>query len=445
MPSNRLAAVGAFVIGGVLLFGIGLFMIGNRRMLFADTFTVYAEFAGIAGLDNGAPVRVAGMDAGEVERIQVPPGPPSPFRVQMRVRRDLQPLIRQDSVASIQNDGIVGNKFVQIETGSERAPALPDGGTVRSREPFDLADLLEKMSGTVDTVNATILSLQTEIEDALKALTTTARSVDELVTGAGGDAREIMASSSAVAADLKAIVAGLREGRGVVGKLLTDDALYDRAKAIAADAERAVAGLREASAEARAALAQFRSQGGSIQGLTDNLDQTLTAARDAMADLADNTEALKRNFLFRGFFTRRGYFDLDDLTVQQYRAGALEGTDRRALRIWVLADRLFERDDRGQERLTEDGRARIDSAMSQFVRYPRTSPFVVEGYAARSTAAERYLVSRARAQIVRDYVVGKFGLDPNVVTTMALGDEADESPSGRTWDGVALAIFVPRG
>src|SRR5687768_1303750 len=114
MPKNRLAAVGVFVIGGLLLFAAGLFLIGDRRMLFADTLRVYAEFKQVAALDNGAKVRVAGVDAGEVEEIIVPAGPSDRFRVRMRVRADLRPLIRVDSVASIQNDGLVGNKFVQI-------------------------------------------------------------------------------------------------------------------------------------------------------------------------------------------------------------------------------------------------------------------------------------------------------------------------------------------
>ena len=81
--ASRPAIVGAFVVGGVLLFTVGLFLIGDRRMLFSDTFEVYAEFAEIAALDNGAKVRVAGMDAGEVENIRVPAGPGSRFRVRM--------------------------------------------------------------------------------------------------------------------------------------------------------------------------------------------------------------------------------------------------------------------------------------------------------------------------------------------------------------------------
>ena len=67
MTHTRLIGVGAFVIGGILLFAVGLFMIGNRRMLFVDRFQVDAEFAKVTGLQKGAIVRVSGMDAGEIE------------------------------------------------------------------------------------------------------------------------------------------------------------------------------------------------------------------------------------------------------------------------------------------------------------------------------------------------------------------------------------------
>jgi phospholipid/cholesterol/gamma-HCH transport system substrate-binding protein len=443
--TNRLAAVGAFVIGGVLLFAVGLFLIGDRRMMFGNTFLVFAEFEGIAGLDNGATVRVGGMQAGEVEAINVPSGPSSRFRVRMRVRNDLRPLIRVDSVASIQNDGLVGNKFVQIEPGTEAAAVVADSGTIGSREPFDLADLLDQMSKTIETVNQTIVDVRTEVEEALNTISDTARTAQGLMNDVGRDARQIMASGQQVSKDLQVIVAGVREGRGTVGQLLNDDALYQRAKAIAADAERAMANVRQASEEARAAIADFRGEGGPVKGLTGNLQTTLASARDAMSDLAETTEALKRNFLFRGFFNRRGYFDLDDVTVEEYRKGVLDTKGRRALRIWIGSPVLFEKNANGEEQLSEGGRARLDSAMSQFVKYPRTSLFVVEGYARGTTSDERFLMSRTRARLVRDYIVGKFGLDPGVVATMPMGDQADGAPESETWDGVALAMFVPIG
>lgn len=438
----RPVIVGAFVVGGVLLFTVGLFLIGARRMLFTDTFEVYAEFAEIAALDNGAKVRVAGMDAGEVENISVPAGPGARFRVRMRVREDLHPLIRLDSVATIQTDGLVGNKFVQIDSGSEQASLVPDKGTIRSREPFDLADVMDKLSGTIDMVNAMFTDVKADLDTALGAVTGVAQDAQALMNDVGKDVRGILASTQKVTSDLTVIITGVREGRGSIGKLINDDALYASVKTMAGDAQKAVANVREASEQAKAAIADFRGEGGPVKGLTGNLQQTLASARDAMSDMAENTEALKRNFFFRGFFNRRGFFDLDDVTVAEYRQGALRTGDRRVLKIWLAAEVLFEMDANGQERLADGGRARLDSAMSQFLRYPRKSPLVVEGYAEELTGDARFLTGRRRAQLVRDYLVSKFGLDTNYVGAMPLGAEAADSPTGKQWNGVALALFV---
>jgi phospholipid/cholesterol/gamma-HCH transport system substrate-binding protein len=442
MPKTRLAAVGAFVIGGLLLFAVGLFLIGDRRMLFTDTFEVYAEFAQVAALDKGAKVRVAGLDAGEVEEISVPTGPSGKFRVRMRVREDLHPLMRIDSVASIQNDGLVGNKFVQIQTGTDESPRVPDQGTIQSREPFDIADLMQMMSDTLVSVNAMLVDVRGRLDEALVAVSAAASDAQVLMEEMAGEVRTIMASARKVSTDVTAIVANVRAGRGTIGKFLTDDAIFASVKSMAADAEKTMATVREASLEARSAIADLRGADGPVKGLTGDARQTLRAARDAMTDLAETTEALKRNFLFRGFFNRRGYFDLDDVSVAQYREGALQTGDRRALRIWLASSVLFEPDANGKERLSAGGMARLDSAMSQFVRYPPKSPFVVEGYAQGPTGDERYLISRARSQLVRDYVAAKFQLDVNYVATMAMGAEAQGSPSGDQWDGIALAMFV---
>jgi phospholipid/cholesterol/gamma-HCH transport system substrate-binding protein len=382
------------------------------------------------------------MDAGEVESISVPGGPSGRFRVRMRVRRDLHPLLRLDSVASIQSDGLVGNKFVQIETGSGGSPQVAEGGTIRSREPVDVADLLQMMSDTIVFVNTMLVDVKGRLDEALIAVSATASDAQVLMKDLGAEVRGIMTTADRITTDLGTIVSNVRQGRGSVGRLLNDDDLYRSVRSMAADAEKTMATVREASVEARNAIADLRGDKGPVKGLTGDIQQTLQSARDAMTDLAETTEALKRNFLFRGFFDRRGYFDLDDVTVAQYRQGALETRDRRVLRIWISAGVLFERDANGVERLSEGGMARLDSAMSQFVRYPQQSPFVVEGYGPGGTADERYLISRARAQLVRNYLVGKFKLDANYVATMAMGVEAAGSPDGDRWDGIALAMFV---
>src|SRR6185369_7273728 len=114
--STDKAGMGAFVIGGLLLFGLGLFLIGDRRMLFSRSADYYTEFSQISALEAGAKVRVGGMDAGEVIEVRVPPGPRSKFRLKFRVIAKLFPVIRNDSIASIQTDGLLGNKFLLIDT-----------------------------------------------------------------------------------------------------------------------------------------------------------------------------------------------------------------------------------------------------------------------------------------------------------------------------------------
>ena len=444
MAQNRLPVVGAFVIGGILLFALGLFLIGDRRMLFSDNIDIYAEFADIAGLQNGAKVRVGGMDAGEVETIQVPNSPSAKFRVKLRVREDLHQLLRLDSVATIQNDGLVGNKFVQVEAGTDQSPQVPDSGTIRSREPFDLATMLEKMNETIDLISATIVDVKGGVEETLTALSATAVDAQALMKDLGGEVRTITASALKVGEDLQVIVAGVRQGRGSLGKFMQDDEIYNKARSIASEAERAITNLRAATDDARATLAEFRGDKGPIKSAAGDFQQTLSSVREVLEDLSENSEALKRNFFFRGFFNRRGFFDLDAVTVEQYKQGTLETKDRQVLRVWVKSEVLFERDSTGRERLTDDGRNRLDSAMSPFLRYPPDTPFVVEGYAKGITTDERYVGSRVRAQLVKDYLQGRYGLDPAYVGVMPLGTDAPGSPTDGRWDGVALAAFVQK-
>ena len=157
--------------------------------------------------------------------------------------------------------------------------------------------------------------------------------------------------------------------------------------------------------QAKTALANLQGEDGPVKGVTSNLQQTLTSARDVMADMAETTEALKHNFLVRGFFNRRGYFDLADVSVDAVSARACSRT-RSAARCGsgFGPSCCSSATPRARSGSAIRGADRLDSAMSQFVRYPRTSPIVVEGYAQEPTADQRFLLSRSRGQLVRDYI-----------------------------------------
>src|SRR5580693_1922908 len=110
--------VGLFVIGGLILFGAGMFLIGDRRQAFGEHVEYCADFTNLAGLSKGAKVRVGGLAAGEVMAIDVPASPSSRFRVRWRVAGNLRGLVRNDSLATIDTEGVVGGTYLSVRPGT---------------------------------------------------------------------------------------------------------------------------------------------------------------------------------------------------------------------------------------------------------------------------------------------------------------------------------------
>ncbi len=452
MGSTRKAIVGGFVVGGFLLFAFALFLIGDRRLLFTPQFDLETTFGKVTGLQVGTKVRLEGLDAGEVQAILIPARPSEKFRVRMRVRRDLRPLIRTDSVAAVQTDGIVGSAFIQIGRGTDAAPVVSPGDTIAGRDPVEFSDLIQEGRETFQAVSREITEVGGNVSSAVATLTETAATANGVLADAGSDLKRLTAAGVVVSediqhvtADARSIVADVKAGRGTVGQLLTNDAEYKQWVAIGHEAREAVGALRDTTETARTLVDQLTSREGSAQQIVQGLRDTLTTTQEVMSDISEGTEALKRNFLFRGFFRNRGFYDLDTLSRDAYVAGALEGNDRTALRIWLEADGLFTTAPDGTERITDAGRRRLDSAMADLVRYPANSPLVVEGYADPASGEAAYLVSSDRAELIRDYLLNRFRRKSTLTGVMPMGVQAPGSPRGNgRWSGVALALFVSR-
>jgi phospholipid/cholesterol/gamma-HCH transport system substrate-binding protein len=443
--SKRAVGAGAFVLIGLLLFAVALFMIGERRMLFERRFTVYTELSRLGELEPGTPVRVAGAGAGEVVDVEPPGRPSEKFRIKMEVREALHPIIRTDSIAVPQTEGLVGGVFVNIGAGTDQAPLVTDGGTIPGREAFQISDLLQQASDTMMMVGDTVAALRGDAETAMMEIASTSQEAHALLDTMKPDLEAMAANGRLISNDTRELVAKINNGQGTVGRLVNNDDLYRQLQDVTRQAQDVMGNLHQVSDEARRAIVDFRSKDGPAQGLLADMRTTIGQAREATADLADNMEAMKHNFLLRGFFNRRGYYDLDAISPAEYQSGVLENGKRKAMRIWLRAPLVFEPGPDGTEVVSASGRARIDSAMSTYLKYLPTNPLVVEGYTPASTSAERFRLSRRRAGIVRQYIVGKFDVPPQNVGFIGLGHEALNSPDKEHWDGVALTLFLDRG
>lgn len=450
MSSSRIAVVGAFVVGGVLLFGAGLFLIGDRRLLFADQMEINTAFGKVTGLQVGTKVRVAGLDAGEVLELTIPPVPSEKFRVRMRLRRDLSHLVRTDSVCAIQTDGIVGSAFIQVSPGTDAAPPVPPGGMIAGNDPVEFADVIKEGRDTFRTVAQEFVGLTHDVSETIGSLNEATQTVNTILVDADQELKKMTAAGTGAIdeirltlADARGVVADVKAGRGTVGQLLTDDGLYKRITGAATEVERTMGNMQAATNRVRETIDAVTARDGTAQQILTALRDTMADTREVMADMSEASEALKRNFLFRGFFRDRGFFDLDTVSRDMYQAGSLAGKDRTALKVWLDASMLFTTAPDGTEQLSADGRRRLDSAMAEFARYPRDSPLVVEGYAEATQGGEAYLTSTDRASLVRDYLLARFRRKATLTGVMPMGSLAAGSPRGdNRWAGVALALFV---
>src|ERR1700687_3820267 len=165
--SRRYLAVGIFITAGVTLFAFGIFLVGSRHEAFTRHVLLYTEFANLDGVTKGSKVQVAGMDAGQVAKIDVPNSPDGKFRIQMKVDEQFHGLIRSDSIVTVDTEGVVGNTFLTIHTGSSNAPIAQADSVLQSKPPVNMSDLLTNGLGIMNDADATLKQVGGKLNVAL--------------------------------------------------------------------------------------------------------------------------------------------------------------------------------------------------------------------------------------------------------------------------------------
>src|ERR1700683_5168817 len=187
---SRAARLGAFIIATLAILAAGIFIIGSKQYLFKSTYQLKAQFDNVVGLDAGGDVRVGGVHVGTVHDIVLPHKPGDKVTIVMDLGKSTHQIIKQDSVATIETEGLLGNQYLAISFGSPKAADVREGDTIASQPPLEMSDLLNKMSGIMDTS-------QQAIQNATEAT-----------------------------ANLNSISAKINAGQGTAGALVNDKQLY---------------------------------------------------------------------------------------------------------------------------------------------------------------------------------------------------------------------------
>jgi phospholipid/cholesterol/gamma-HCH transport system substrate-binding protein len=447
--------VGVFVTAAIVLFGAALFLIGNQHKAFRRHVVFYTNFQNVDGIPKGSTVRVDGIDAGELESIEIPSSPSQKFRLKMNVDDRLRGLIREDSLVTVETEGLVGDKFLLIQGGTDRASEAAPDSTLQGKEPFEIGKLLEQAQGIMNQAGTTITSLQGTMKDVSGRLDTTLDTATGTIRNVNGvvlDVRKgkgtagLLLEDPATAADVKQSLANVRQTTEKLNTTTTrvDNLLADvqnrqlvpKIDDTLTSAKSATQNLDQTSQQINTTLkgAFGEDQYGEDAGA--NLQQSLTNLNQASGNLTDDTEALKHEFFFKGFFKHRGYDNLDDLPVEQYRAGQIFKKLPES-RQWIAAPGLFTANQSGEEVLSMQGRQSIDQAVGQF-KALYDQPLIVEGYASSGSPSEELVQSRRRAAVVRNYLQLHFHLQPKDTGIIALSSTPPESSGKTTFDGVSI-------
>ena len=302
--SNKLV-LAIFIIAGSVLFLVAIFVIGSKQNMFTSTMKLQAVFETVSGLLEGSNVRFNGISVGTVDKIEIISG--NKIRVEMVIVSSVKKFIKRDSKAKVVTEGLIGNKIIDITPGEEGALSVNDGYMLESLRPIEAEDILRSLKETGDNASlitkdvATIVSkvdqgegtlgqlinnktLYNNVDSTMRGFTTSGALVNNVLRNITFSVdvitKEVIPMTQkirSITEDISDITYKMNSSESVVGTLLTDTNFANNLKSLIRNANETTANLEQGS-----------------------------------FSFSQNMEALKHNFLFKGYFEDIGYWSKTD-------------------------------------------------------------------------------------------------------------------------------------
>jgi len=305
--------LGLFVLAGTIVLALGLYLLGSKRNLFSSTITVEGTFRQVNGLRPGNNVRYMGINVGTVEHISIVND--TAVRVEMAIRADDAAHIRDNVMATIGSDGLMGNRLVElVPTNSEGAP-IADGTVLRTSVPLDTDVMLK----TLDRTNDNLAVITDEVRILATKLNTPGNAVDLLsdtllaadLAMALTELREAASNARAATQGIDDMLGDVRSGKGVIGALLSDPAAETQVRTMLKNLEHVSDSLQAATADLSRFSGALNKPGGLAYTLVadtafaKDVRNTVVRLDTGAALLNEDLRALQRNWFFRKYFKEK--------------------------------------------------------------------------------------------------------------------------------------------
>lgn len=308
--------LGAFVLGGVLMLIFGLYKVSKTTSFFNDDFMLKTQFKNVGGLMIGNNVRYVGVQVGVIEKIKLISD--SLIEVDMRIDRKMNDFIHKKDVVSIGTDGLVGNKLLNISPGVDRTEVVNDGCILAAKEGLNTDEMMLVLNKT----NLNVYAISEELKNTAQRLNSTnalwtilnEKTIPDNMIVSMANIKNATLRADLMVSELQSVVNDVKKGKGSLGAILMDTAIavnlnqaIGKIKKVGENADELTLELNAITQSVKSDL--LTSKGAYNALLKDTvlalkINKTVDNVELGTASFTENMEALKHNFLFRGYFRR---------------------------------------------------------------------------------------------------------------------------------------------
>jgi len=215
--------VGLTVLAASITLGILILLMSGTGGIFTHKILLKSYFDNAGGLREGAPVRLQGVDIGNVTKIRVVPDPSlklTPVEVLMKVNTKYHASLRRDSTTTLSTAGVLGETYLDIDSAQARGPEAQEGDILPTREAPQIEDVVRASQSTLQNLEA----LEKRVDRILAFVESGQGSIGKVIYDPG-----LYNRLNSTVAQFQALVADISSGKGSLGKLLVSDELYQNA------------------------------------------------------------------------------------------------------------------------------------------------------------------------------------------------------------------------
>ncbi|HZC67352.1 MAG TPA: MlaD family protein [Nitrospirales bacterium] len=234
--------VGLVILAAVVGILVTIMNLNEGMGLFGRRATFRALVADSHGIKVGAPVRLNGVDTGNIIRIAIDSSS-GKVSLTFTVNDDIRPLLRRDAAVLIRPMGLLGDKYLELLPGTPKEPPLQDGAILTGQAESDITGLADSATSTLENVNRGLKDLQTILVSLKEGKGTAGKLVTD--TALYDHTMELLRKAEAISDKTSQLIAKIEHGEGTLGQLVMDRAFYDRAAAAVDELQKVAALLNQ--------------------------------------------------------------------------------------------------------------------------------------------------------------------------------------------------------